>query len=269
VTRAPRRHPVTFARLAALGAFAALAAALLAGCGASTIPPVHSEGERLELGRRALTNREYNVAIELLKSYVEASAGSADVDQAIEMLGESYLHIHEWAEAQSQFERLVRDFPESDSAAAGSYHLGEALWGQSRGPAFDQEYTLKALEQWETYLRSYPDHWLHASGEKWAQRCRERLADKLALSGELYLKLRRVAPARVYFHRVLDELPNTAVAARAELGLMLADGLAGQRAEAIAQLTDFEARHRGDDLGTRAAREIERLKREEKRGKKK
>jgi hypothetical protein len=65
-------------------------AGLLAGCGASTVPAVHSEPERLTQGRQALERREYNVALELLKSYVENNAGGADVDQAIELLGEAH-----------------------------------------------------------------------------------------------------------------------------------------------------------------------------------
>ncbi len=235
--------------------------ALLAGCGASTIPPVHSETERLTYGRLALERREYNVAIELLKAYVANNAGGADVDKAIELLGESYLHIREWALAQTEFERLLRDYPESDSAAAGSFHLGEALWGQSRGPDFDQEFTQKALEQWDTYLRSYPGHWLNAQAEKSVARARQRLATQLADDGRLYLKLGRTGPARVYFQRVLDEYPDTGRAADAHMGLALADAKDGKRDEALAELRDVEARYAGQPVATRAAKERARLER--------
>jgi outer membrane protein assembly factor BamD len=234
---------------------------LLAGCGASTIPAVRSEPERLAQGRRALERREYDVAIELLKSYVANNAGGAEVDQAIELLGESHLRIKEWGEAQSQFERLLRDYPESDSAAAASFRLGEALWGQSRGPAFDQEYTQKALEQWESYLREYPGHWQNAEAGKRRQAARERLADKLDRAGNLYLKLRRTEPARVYFQRVLDEYPDTAFAPNASLGLALADAQAGNRDEALAALRDLETRFAGQAVARSAAREIARLER--------
>ena len=241
----------------ALGVFAGL----LAGCGASTVPAVHSEPERLAQGRRALERREYNVALELLKSYVENNAGGADVDQALELLGESHLHVKEWSEAQSQFERVLRDYPESDSAAAASFRLGEALWGQARGPAFDQEYTQKALEQWEGYLRAYPGHWQNAEGEKRRLAARARLADKLDRSGRLYLKLRRTEPARVYFQRVLDEYPDTAFAPDASLGLALADAQAGKRDEAMAALRDLQTRFAGQPVALSAAKELARLER--------
>ncbi len=238
-----------------------LLAGALAGCGASTIPAVHSETERLAQGRRALQERDYSVALELLKSYVANNAGGADVDQAIELLGEAHLHIKEWSEAQSQFERLLRDYPESDSAAAASFRLGEALWGQSRGPAFDQEYTQKALEQWESYLREYPEHWQNAEAGRRRQAARERLADKLDRAGNLYLKLSRPEPARVYFQRVLDEYPETSFAPNANLGLALADALAGRRDEALAALRDLETRFAGQAVALRAAKELARLER--------
>lgn len=241
-------------------ALAALAA-LLAGCGASTVPAVHSEPERLAQGRHALQQREYNVALELLKSYVANNAGGADVDQALELLGESYLRIKEWGEAQSQFERLLRDYPESDSAAAASYHLGMALWGQSRGPVFDQEYTQKALEQWEGYLRAYPGHWQNGEAGTRVQLARERLADKLARSGMLYLKLDCTGPARVYFRRVLDEYPTTAICTDAALGLALADAQDGKRDEALAALRDLKSRFADRPVAARAAKELARLER--------
>jgi outer membrane assembly lipoprotein YfiO len=244
-------------RLLACGALAGL----LAGCGASTIPAVHSEQERLAQGRHALEQRDYNIALELLKTYVANNAGGADVDQAIELLGECNLHIKEWVEAQNQFERVLRDYPESDSAAAASFRLGEALWGQARAPAFDQEYTQKALEQWEGYLRAYPGHWQNGEGQKRVQTARERLADKLNRTGTLYLKLNRAGPARVYFQRVLDEYPDAAIAADAQLGLALADALAGKRDEAMAALHDIETRHAGQAVALRAAKELARLER--------
>ena len=118
------------------------------GCAAGTLPPVASEGQRLEQARRAMSKREYSFAIELLKSYIDHNAGSRDVDEAIYRLGMCYLGTREWPSAEVEFERLLRDYPESDSSGSAAFRLGEALIGQSRPRDFDQEFTAKALEQW-------------------------------------------------------------------------------------------------------------------------
>src|SRR5262245_42950617 len=95
----------------------------LAGCGASVMSQVHSEEERLALARRYASDRRYFDSIELLKSYIQNNAGSAEVDEAIYLLGECYLKTKDWATAAVEFERLLTDYPESDSAASGSFRL--------------------------------------------------------------------------------------------------------------------------------------------------
>jgi outer membrane protein assembly factor BamD len=237
-------------------------AGLLAGCAAGVIPSIRSEEERLTEGRKALERGEYNVAIELLKSYVANNAGGADVDRAIELLGESFLGTKQWAEAQIQFERLLRDYPESDSAAAASFHLGAAYWGQSRGPDFDQEYTRKALAQWESYLRSYRGHWRFAEAEGRVRQARGRLGEKLVKAGHLYIKLDLTRPARVYFRRVLEEYPDTPAVEEARLGLAMADARDGKRDEAMAALREVQSLHPGRPVAERAAKELARLERQ-------
>src|SRR5262249_53328889 len=170
----------------------------LAGCGAGTLPAVHSEPERLTLARHAMDQHEWSVAAELLKSYIANNAGSREGDEAIYRLGVCYLKSREYASAQVEFERLLRDYPESDSSGSAAFRLGEALWGQARPPDFDQDLTQKALEQWQSYLRSYPDHWLAPEGRRRVAAARSRLATRLTTVGNPYLKLRLPEPARMY-----------------------------------------------------------------------
>src|SRR5512144_1109547 len=112
-----RRISAAFLLCAALAALGAS----LAGCAAVSRPSVHSEPERLELARREAKNRDWLSAIELLKTYIERNAGSAQVDEAIYLLGDCYLKTKDYPNAAVEFERLQRDYPESDSSAAASF----------------------------------------------------------------------------------------------------------------------------------------------------
>jgi outer membrane protein assembly factor BamD len=244
------------------GATLALALGIaLAGCGASTMPAVHSEPERLDLARKAMARRDWTVATELLKSYVANNGGSRDVDEAIYRLGQCYQGAKEFPSAQVEFERLVRDYPESDSAGSAAFRLGEVLFAQTRGRDFDQEYTHKALDQWQDYLAAYPGHWLNATALKRVVEVRARLAAKLVDAGHLYLKLKLPGPAGVYYRRVLDEYPETPAADDARLGLALCEAQQGHRDAAIEQLKQVEAAHPGGELARRAASERARLER--------
>lgn len=218
------------------------------------IPEIHSESERLAVARRLAAGQQCSAAIELLKTYVANNAGSADVDVALYQLGVCYLDTREWALAGTQFERVLREYPESDSAAAAAFRLGDALFGQTRPVDFDQEYTVKALDQWQRYLSAYPGDRYGDLAVRRIAAARTRLATKLLDNGRLYMKLKLYAPARVYFQRVIDEYSDTPVAGDAWLGLAEAEAGQGHRSEAIDRLREVESRFAGRPAAARAAR---------------
>ena len=51
---------------------------LLAGCGASIMPQIHNEADRIIVARRMYDKGEYAVVVELLNSYTTTGTGSAD-----------------------------------------------------------------------------------------------------------------------------------------------------------------------------------------------
>lgn len=232
---------------------------LLYGCGAGTVPPVHSEPERLATARRLASHGKCGPAVELLKTYIANNAGSTEVDEAIYLKGECHLRMKEWPEAALEFERLLRDYPESDSGGSASFRLGEALFGQARGPDFDQEYTHKALEQWRQYLSTYPGHWLNPEAERRIAETRRRLATKLMNTARLYLKLKLATPARTYFERIVRDYGDLDVVGEAMIGAAQCDAMEGKTREAIERLREVEQRFAGQPLAARAARERARL----------
>ncbi len=233
--------------------------ASLAGCGAGVMPPVHSETERLQLARQMAARRNYSDAVELLKTFIANNAGSAEVDHAIYLLGECYANQKEWSSAALEFERLTRDYPESDSAGSAAFQLGAAYFGQSRPPDFEQENTLRALGQWENYLRDYPGHWLNPEAQHRIQLARMRLAAKLVHAGDLYVKLRLLEPARVYYRRVENEYGDTPQVGDAWVGFAMCDALEKKKDAAIERLKQVESRFAGRPIAVRAARERARL----------
>jgi len=139
--------------------------------------------------------------------------------------------------------------------------VAEAMFAQSRPPDFDQDYTLKALDEWERYLRDFPGHWQNDAAKVQVLACRTRLADKAVRNGVLYLKLRLTGPARVWFKKVATEYPDTVWVAEAEMGLAICDAREGKRPEAIAQFKSIEERYAGKPVAQKAARERKRLER--------
>lgn len=232
---------------------------LIAGCGAHVLPEVHNEQERLATARRLMGQKDWFEASELLKTYISNNAGQAQVDEAVYLLGQCYLNTKDYPLAQGEFERLLRDYPESDSAGSASFRLGEALLAQTRPRDFDQEFTERAIEQWQSYLRSYPGHWLNAEAERRLYIARTRMGRKLVDAANLYMRLKLWRPARAYFDRVTNEYGDTAAGPDAELGLALVDAREGHRDQAIERLKSIESRYPGQPVAQHAARERTRL----------
>ncbi len=237
--------------------------ALAAGCAAGLTPQMLSDADRLAAARAYRQRGDCSRAIEALRAYVASSAGRADVDEAIYLLGDCYVAIKDYASGEVELERLLREYPESDSAPAAAFRLGEAYWGQAKKSDFDQEMTLKALAQWKAYVAGYPGHWLQPAAAARIAQARARLAQKAYRNGLLYVKLGLVGPARVYFQKVLEEFGDTPFAADAALGLALADIRRGDHETALAQLDHVQAEYPGTRAAQQAERERARLLRKQ------
>lgn len=233
--------------------------AIVAGCGGSVLPQIHDEGGRLELARRLYAKGDATLAIEVLAPFSTSGSGSANIDEAVYLLGLCHLKTKDYLAAQADFERLQRDYPESDSAASAEFRQGEALWGQSRGPDFDQEHTLKALDQWMAFRRDHPDHWLGDEATRRIAEARTRLATKLYRTGDLYVKLKEYESARTYFKDVLTEYSESPLYGDALIGWAVASARLGERDTALATLRGLETEFAGKPLGIRAAQVREKM----------
>ena len=240
-------------------AAAAVFLVFLAGCAAGTLPSVHSETERLATARALVAKHDYTDAITMLKTYITNNPGSNEVDHAIYLLGECELQSKDYTAAAVDFERLIREFPESDSSGAAAFGMGEAYFGQSRPPDFDQEFTNKAVEQWRRFQSEYPDHWRVSEAEHRIQVARMRLATKLLNNGNLYVKLGQLGPARVYYNKVEEDYSDLPQLAYAWVGLARCDARELRIGDAIEHLRQVETHFKGRPIADFAAHEIARL----------
>jgi len=228
--------------------------ALLAGCGGSVLPQIHDEGGRLELARRQYAKGDAALAVEVLAPLASSGGGAGNIDEVVYLLGLCHLKTKDYSGAEADFERVQREYPESDSAASAEFRQGEALWGQARGPDFDQDYTLKALDQWMKFRRDHPEHWLADEATRRIAEARARLATKLYRTGDLYVKLKDYESARRYFRDVLTEYSESPVSGDAVIGWAVASARLGERDTALATLQGLEQEYAGKPLGDKAAK---------------
>ncbi len=209
---------------AARGAGSALAFVLLlsalAGCGSVNRPLAPASPEdQLRLAQLRYDRREYVEAIELAKGYIQFRAGASDLDEAHFLLGMCYVQRKEWPLAAGEFLIVVSDFSMSPRAGDAHYWLAMSYWRQARGPSFDQDYTRRAIAQWDRFLQLFPDHPKAEEGRATRLEGRNRLAEKALKNGNLYLVLKHWDPARYYFELVIKDYADTKWVEQARVGV--------------------------------------------------
>ncbi len=160
-------------------------------------------------------NKKCDKAVEAFKSFISKSYASEYIDDAIFYLGKSYYCLEQYADGITHFRTLISDYPESFFSEEAHYLIAEGYYKQSPGVELDQTSTQIALETLENLLSANPSSDIRKKAEDLKKQCREKLAKKIFLSIELYIKLKEWKSAYIYINKLLDEYPETTYSAKA------------------------------------------------------
>ncbi len=180
----------------------------LGGCG-TTLPQsgIGGEGD-FNRGETLYEQERYSETIPVLDAFRTEHPGSDHVDDAIFLLGMCHLKLGENALARDEFDRLLRDFPQTSHREEALYERALSWFDDARQPTLDPEPTQAALDAFQSYLKSYPDGKYKAEAQDYAHRCLDRLATKAYLNAETYVRLQHPEAAAIYFEKALKILPD-------------------------------------------------------------
>lgn len=214
----------------------ALAFALGSGCGGpprgvETLPSPEADWLR---GQRYFQERNYTRAIEVLSVYVDTHPGSNQLDQALFLLGRSRQEVGENLVAVEDFNRLIRDFPQSALREEAEYERARSYFEEALGPAKDPGNTETALELLRDYVQRYPQGAHLTEAQKAIEDCLERLAMKAFLNAQTYLRLKRDRAAVIYLEKALETKPDFSRAEEARTELERVKARLGESAKSQA-----------------------------------
>lgn len=199
--RRPRRTAAAFALLT----FCLLATGSTLSCsGAREVKPATAQ-DHFERAKARFDARGFLEAAEEFKLLLEQYPGSRYAEPATHYLGRSYYETKEYPLAEVQFERVLKDFPRGGHAEEAAFMLGMCAFKQRRPAQYDQAQTEKAIILFNSYLTAYPGGVYAARAEEALGECRATLAQKLYLSGKLYVKMGDIRAARICFQEVVDK----------------------------------------------------------------
>lgn len=142
-------------------------------------------------------------------------SGDPVVDDAQYYLAESYFKLKDYLIAVSEYQKLINDYPESPYVPLAQFKKAMAYYKISSRPELDQEYTIKALKEFQSFIEEYPKHELKKDAEKFIFELRLKLAKKKFIAATTYRKMGIYDSAVIYYDIILEQYYDTPEAVKA------------------------------------------------------
>lgn len=165
--------------------------------------------QQLEAAKKLFEKEKYYAAQEKFRMIVLQNPGNVIIEEAQFYLAESYFYEKKYVMAIEEYGKLIRSLPSSPYVDDAYYKVGLCYYELSPGYALDQEYTHKAIAQFNSFLTKYPNSEHKNKVIEKLQACHRKLAKKVYKTGELYRKMNYLRAAVISYKDVLDEYNDT------------------------------------------------------------
>ena len=193
-----------------LGSAAALAlASFLTGCGSSEATRQLTAEERYQLGMKAFKNEDYLAAIDEFKVVSLEFQGSGVADSAQFYMAECRYLREEYVLAAFEYDVLIRNMPTSPLVPRSRFRRATCFYELSPKSTLDQNYTRKAIDEYQAFLEYYPNDTLGHLAENRITDLNAKLAKKDYENGITYMHLEYYRSAAYYFDLVLEKYHDT------------------------------------------------------------
>jgi len=228
------------------------AAAVWIGCGSSTPQTITSPEERFARAKAMYDKGDYLEAINEFTVMTLQNQGSTFAPDAQYYLGECRFARGEYELAAFEYSVVKRAYPASPRVPDAQYRLALCYYNKSPKFSLDQQYTRKAIDEFQSFLEYYPAHAMAADADAKIKELNLRLAKKQYETGELYSRMEYYRAAIMSFDAVIEKYHDTEFAPLASLSK--ADLLISRNryAEARTEVTRFIERYPNSVLRSRA-----------------
>jgi outer membrane protein assembly factor BamD len=191
---------------------------LIAGCSRRQVTLQLSVEERYQRGMRLFEEGNYGRAIDEFRIVTMQFGGTEFADDAQFYLAESYFNRYEFILSASEYQMLVNTMTGSPWVPMAQYKLALSYYNLSPEFYLDQDYSLKAIDEMQTFIDFFPTHELVPDAEGKIRELTEKLARKEYENARLYMKLAYYRAATRYFDIVMERFHDTPYAEQAHIG---------------------------------------------------
>lgn len=224
------------------------------GCGGKKPQPDWTADEYYTYAKEKYDDEDYFEAINDFTVVILRYPGSTVADSAQFFLGMSHYFLEEYIISAAEFTKLVNNMSRSPLVPDAQFMLGESYYEMSPRAPLDQEYSLKALREYQMFLEDYPRHPRSADAERKMYELREKQAEKQWNNAELYRKMLEYQSSLIYYDMVLEKYYDTDFADDALYGKAIVYTELEQYMDAKEQLLLFTEKFPNSDLFPAAER---------------
>lgn len=214
--------------------------------------------ELYEKGMQEYQNKKFYKSIDYFSAIVYNYPGESLVDTAQFYVGMSYFGQKDYKLASVEFNRLLQNYPSSIYAANAQYMKAVCLYEAAPGHyGLDQTDLDDALQQLEDFVIDNPESELVADAKVYISDGRLRLARKTYEAAVVYVRLRALKAATIYFQRVVDEYTDTEYGPLAAYGIADVEYQLKHYDKARTQFDNFATAFPDHDLAAKARQQAE------------
>ncbi|MBI5214250.1 MAG: outer membrane protein assembly factor BamD [Ignavibacteriae bacterium] len=192
------------------------------GCSSSDLTKNMTAEERFEIGKQLFDEEDYFEAKKEFELIKLQFPGSSVTDDAQYYLAECFFMREEYLLAAEEYKSIKRTLQGSPYLPLAQYKIAMSYYNLAPVSYLDQEYTLKAIDAFQTFIEYYPSNELVAEASGKIKELNIRLAQKDFDSAEMYMQLGYYRAAAYYFNSVVEKFHDTPVAEPGHLGLVKA-----------------------------------------------
>lgn len=187
----------------------AAVALLLSGCSSGESTKAMTVEERFSHAKALFDKENYLDAINEFTVITLQYQGSTYAADAQYYLGECRLQREEYLLAAFEYMVVKRNYPASPRVPDALYKLAFSYYKLSPKSSLDQQYTKRALDEFQSFVEYYPSHAMAVDAETRIKELNTRMAKKQYDTARLYAIMEYYRAALFYYDDVIEKYHDT------------------------------------------------------------
>ncbi|HMD68280.1 MAG TPA: outer membrane protein assembly factor BamD [Chitinivibrionales bacterium] len=183
--------------------------------------------------------KKYFDVTNILTEVLLQCPGHNAYDSMLYYQAKSLLALKKYAEAKTEFDRIVQTYPSSPFYEESYYLVGYAMFLSSPSVELDQASTKDAQSRLKDFVETYPKSPLADSAREYIAKADAKFAEKEFQAAKFYEQIEQYDAAVVYYKLLISEYPQCKFVPQALLGTAEDLIKTNRAAEAAAVLEDL------------------------------